>query len=284
MELKDFKLDNLLPDNVFDVKFRIVRFGRGPQRHSYGVYAYPEGAKTKTSRSGRVIENWPEVFIGVIVSESKVVGKSKWWDLYPVTANGSDIYQRPIGKRPGREAAATSLLCFCADRNQKRRVKKGEELGGLDDQVAERAVKNDETPSGMAARFAFEAYMLCYDSFATDTDEVVRMVVDKEGKMRRRDALAIARKIGDALEGSGLIVREKVEDRGGVRASGSGITQSRSTRNRFSADTWQCWETYDSIGRRHAIDLFVSKIPQTAESIKPIIAKAMRDSRLKVGA
>lgn len=262
----EFKLDNLRDEWAIDIRFRLHRMARrDSDESSYLVYAYPVNAKVKRGRSGITVEHWPEVFIGALVSRERSVGKSKWWALHPVTADRFSTYVKAQGRFPGREPAAQQLLRFVIERNRKRdernAAKKQAKAAGAT--VARR----------LAATWTFQAYMLTFDSFSSDTKEIAEHITDSD--------LNHARHVGDLLEGAELIVREKVEQQGGLRVSGRSVTRSRE-RDKFAADSWQCLETYDYITRAAAIDLFIEKLPKLADRIKDVIAKEMKEARANV--
>lgn len=82
-----------------------------------------------------------------------------------------------------------------------------------------------------------EAYLFIFDSFAADTKEVAEHI-----GLSVKDTYEL-------LDTCGLLVGELHVN----GMSGQGITRKRFPGVPY---TWQCWDTYDSISREEAIELF----------------------------
>jgi hypothetical protein len=255
-----------------DWKTRAVRFpGSKGKPAAYGVYAFPPDANAVKGRTGQTLSVDGEVFIGII--EGTYVGsagKAKPYNVYPVKADRSGVYQKPKKMVVGSAMAQSWLLTFVL----KRRARKV----GLDPEVA---VSNVENLHRDAAIRVWKAYMITYADFATDTRSIAEQICADSP-----DPMKLARKIGDVLEKAGLICREKFEQHGGMRVSGGvpGVNQITRSREggKFASDTWQCYETYDSIDAPAAIDLFIERLPNEDERIKDVIADEMKMERAAI--
>jgi len=93
-------------------------------------------------------------------------------------------------------------------------------------------------------------YLFLYDTFASDTNDVMR-----EFDISR----VVALRNLNILEASGLVCGDLQESRG---YSGGGMYESRSRKLVGCNIVWQCWTTYDSENREDAtkrIDSFLDK-------------------------
>lgn len=267
-ELAAFGPYEFYPEDTDKIDLQIVMMPKRPGSLSvYLVFARPKNAKEHINHGGtNVYDYWPEVCIALLSEvPSEDNHGAKEWDVYPILRRVPGWRKRPVARIVGRAQAALEAMAWLARENKERA-----------DPRARRAHKQrahhhlKEVDNHAEAIATFEAYMMTFDNFSSDSREVGESMGISH---------VIAFNIGQRLAEAGLIQIEPFEMRGGMRVSGGGIKKSRGVRGSYEPDTWQCLETYDNIDRAQAIDLFIEKLPGVANICSKHIADEMRKTR-----
>lgn len=228
--LKSFDITTIVPEQIPHIDMRLVNMSRRGNASTYLIMAMPNEAKVKHGKMETIVFVWPEVCIGMIGANHGGIGQTTWWDIFPHRRRGTGFRHKSIAQIPGREAAATNLLIWWSSENAKRRNKQP---------AAVEAPERDDLAEKM-----FDAYMLTYDSFATDIEEVM-----SELDIPRTMAKMIYNRLLEHL----LICDDPKQ--------------------------WQCFETYDSLDRLQAIDLYVEHMGDYAKRASDKIAAEMTRTR-----
>lgn len=123
INLREFRLNSILPDEVDQIRLRLVLLNTKPGRAStYLVLAFPENAKDKSK--GQIVVTWPEIAVGIMVEThgdgNQTDGTEKSWNVFPTKKDGSGWRKRPVMMVRGRSYAALLLLDWWAQENDRR--------------------------------------------------------------------------------------------------------------------------------------------------------------------